>query len=149
MLQGPLFNISGTVACAVVDNDGVQTTILTAGLPWTVNLTWTVVNGGLLIPGMTWRTRVYMESIGPGNEVMVGQLDQPVINPHPNPYTVTFNVPANVPAPVGPLPSTPGTPTPSGLYKLVAVVTLFHGPANAPIPLPIAGYAETPMIQFM
>lgn len=149
MLQGPLFNIGGTVTCTVNDNDNNVTTILTAGLPWSVTVNWTVTNGGLIIPGMTWRARVYLESMGPGSEIMVGQVDQSVLAPHANPYSVTLNVPANVPAPVGPLPSTPGVAAPSGLYKIVAVVTLFHGPAAAPIPLPIAGYAEAPMIQFM
>jgi hypothetical protein len=146
MLQGPNTLISGTMTCIVLDNNGIQTTILAAGQPWRIDVSWTLSHAGLLVPPEIWRVRAFLEAMGPGNDLLASEVDVPVVI-NGTSYSASLPVAANVPSP-----SLPGPSSPSGLYKVVTVLTLFlpgmAGPGSHTT-LPIAGYAEAPLIQFM
>jgi len=129
----------------VKDNNGIITNVLDGSLPWDVDLDWSVTDGaGFLIPPMQWRLRVYIESLGSGDEKMVGEATEPVVYPNPvGGYSHTITVAP----PVGS--SDPTAPDPSGVYRVVGVLTLFTNIAGVATPLPLAGFAEGPVIQFM
>lgn len=59
----------------VLDNDGQPpTTVLTAGVPFKVNVSWSVppLLATLIGSSDKFRLRVYAESLGPGQEVQIG-----------------------------------------------------------------------------
>ncbi len=144
-IQGPNVLTQGTMTIDVLDNNGIISNVLDGSLPWNVNLKWSVTNGaGFIIPPMQWRLRVYVESLGTGIEAMVGEANVAVV--HPNPAAGYSNM-LTVAPPIGS--STPGAPDPSGVYRVVGVLTLYTTIAGAVTPLPLAGFVEGPVIQFM
>jgi hypothetical protein len=119
------------------DLDGNPNRVLSPVLPFTVTVSWS--NTGTLVPfmGGEYTVRVYAESMGPGPEREIGHTTVPV-NGAGN-YAVTLNVPAGVLAAAEPdLPNATGAFEPSGVYKLVAVVSY----SNFGVNLPIAGFRE-------
>lgn len=119
------------------DLDGNPNRVLSPALPFLVTVSWN--NTGALVPfmGGEYTVRVYAESMGPGPEAEIGHTTVGV-NASGN-YSVTLNVPANTLAAAEPdLPHNTGAFEPSGVYKLVAVVSY----ANFGVNLPIAGFRE-------
>jgi hypothetical protein len=119
------------------DLDGNPNRVLDPALAFTVTVTWN--NTGTLVPfmGGEYTARVYAESVGPGPEKEIGHATVPV-NGSGN-YSVTIVVPAGTLDAAEPdLPNNTGAFEPSGVYKLVAVVSY----SNFGVNLPIAGFRE-------
>jgi hypothetical protein len=124
-------------AIATHDLDGNPNRVLSPTLPFTVSVSWN--NTGTLVPfmGGEYTVRVYAESMGPGPEMEIGHTTVPV-NLSGN-YSVSINVPAGTLSPAEPdLPHATGAFEPSGVYKLVAVVSY----ANFGVNQRIAGFRE-------
>jgi len=122
---------------ATHDLDGNPNRVLSPTLPFLVTVSWT--NTGAIVPfmGGEYTVRVYAESMGPGPEMEIGHATVGV-NVTGN-YAVTINVPANTLAAAEPdLPNITGALEPSGVYKLVAVVSY----SNFGVNLPLAGFRE-------
>lgn len=126
--------------------------ILRLAKGWELKITLTVGGPGAaartaLNPAMRWHVLAYLESIGPQATEMLA-LDQNVpllpdddLNVPPDPdkltYTRTFAAPQL------------GTPTATGVYKLVTVLTSEIPQAGGTVaPGPFAGFEEGPMLQF-
>jgi hypothetical protein len=93
----------------------------------------------------SWDVRVYAESVGPGDEVEIGQASVPTTaagtcSVHGGPPCSAFSATVSIPA--GTLQE--DSPGQSGVYKLVATVFL-----NSPIsgPFDMSGYREGPVIR--
>jgi hypothetical protein len=105
-------------------------TIISMKDDWHLQVTWQVT--GALVPsiGGKWQIRAYLESIGPGPEVMVANREVDITGA--NNYSETFFIGPNVPNIAGP-------------YKLVTVLTSTN---LLGLPAPFAAYDEGPLLQF-
>lgn len=146
MLESSIVGITGDFRADVLDIAGVapQRIIRTTD-PFRVHCEITINTGAImLVPPEVWDIRLFMESVGPGNEVQV-QIPPTAVNVTFNTtsYLVDINVPAG--AVQGLTPANPALPaTSSGLYTLAAVLTLRLGNNM----LPIAGFSEVSFLQF-
>ena len=125
----------------VVDPDGSPNQVLDKGLPFSVVVTWQ--NTGFFVPfmGGEYTVRAYVESVGPGAEREIGEATVPVNAS--GLYSASISVPAGTLQPAEPeLPHNPGALKPSGVYKLVVVVSY----SNFGINLPIAGFSEEKLL---
>lgn len=119
------------------------TTIIRTDHYWWVNVEWDTVGPLTGMIGGTWHLHVYLESMGPGDEVEL--YDTHEDPPYPKEH--------NIPLTPGPSPRhyhlhpdiDPGT-VKEGLYKLVVAVTYTDLADNL---VPMAGYWEGPMVQFV
>ena len=105
----------GSVTATVQDNNGAPSSVLEAGLPFTVHVDWSIDALAALLLGGQWELAVYVESIGPGPEQQIGPT---VITP----LTGATTYAANVLVPANTLPDDPGAPN-SGVYKVATVLT--------------------------
>jgi hypothetical protein len=120
----------------VKDNDGDDSTVLEAALPFDVNLHWEIP--ATLAPslGGNFRLRVYAESIGPGPETQIGPTMFPPVVGGQTSYDSVVTIPANSLPGEGATDSS-GTIV-SGVYKLIAVLQHLN-----PGPNDNSGYAES------
>lgn len=121
----------GHLQCAVIDAHGQPAnTIISMQDDWHMRVEWQV--HGMLVGsiGGTWQIRAYLESIGPGNEVVLVNRNVPMTGQ--NNYSETFIIGPNVPNVEGP-------------YKIVVVLTSTN---LLGLPAPFAAYEEVPMLQF-
>jgi hypothetical protein len=115
--------------------------ILVASVPWKVNIGWTVPEPHNMEAGGSFQLRAYAESIGPGQEIQVGEtLVEPVV-PGQVDYAVTIEVPANTLKGEGE--EHHGVPV-SGVYKIIAVLQHLN-----PGPTWISGFAEETIRMFL
>ena len=119
------------------DLDGNPNRVLDPKLAFVVTVNWN--NTGTLVPfmGGEYVCRVYAEAMGPGPDKEIGHALVPVNAA--GVYHIKITVPANTLAPAEPaLPVNTGTSEPSGVYKLVAVVSYANFGKNQAI----AGFRE-------
>lgn len=131
-LPGPWQHLfSGQMQIGVTDPNGTPaSTIISLTDSWNLQVSWQVT--GLFVPsiGGKWLVRAFVESIGPGPELLVASADIPMTGL--NNYSRVFNIGPSVPGQAGP-------------YKLVVVITSTNLLGT---PSPFAGYAEGPILQF-
>jgi hypothetical protein len=134
---GPLQNLfHGHIQAEITDPHGSPpSTIISLTDDFHINVTWQV--HGQLVPCICgkWQVRVYVESIGPGPELIIGTRDVAMtgdIN-----YAETIII----------VPGTAFPPTNealvAGVYKVVVIVTSTNLKGQ---PSPFAGYVELPLI---
>jgi hypothetical protein len=125
----------GTFNALVLDNNGAPSTVLEAGQEIHIRAEWTIDNISALLLGGEWEVSVYVESIGPGPEMLIGSERVPVDGGRD--YNTTVVVPANT------LPNDPLPANQSGVYKLIVVLTLrnFNRITN------VAAVVETPVVR--
>lgn len=123
--------LSGTFNTKVTDPHGVDAgTIISMTDDWHLQVSWKVQ--GTLVPLVCgkWHIRAYLESIGPGPEVLVA--NRTIDMSGNSDYSETFFIGPNVPNREGP-------------YKLVTVMTSTNKFGK---PAPFAAYDEGPILQF-
>jgi hypothetical protein len=103
---------------------------------WELSVHWDVIGVAANIIFGTWRVECYLESIGPGGEFEIPELDVPM---GAHPYDVTLPVPPGfvVPQMAAGEPSTP--------FRLTTTLTARDPAGNI---WPMAGYEEGPVVQF-
>lgn len=130
-------DLSGDITMQVLDNSPLPApnTVLVRTAPFHIQVDWSVE--GLVSPmlGGDFTVEAFAESIGPGPEVSLGSINEPVANSPADPlnnnrrsYTRQITVPANT--------------LDVSAYKIVVLLTHTNGVATA-----LAGLAEAPLIQ--
>ncbi len=117
----------------VRDNTLGETSVLDSSLPFTVACRWEIPAPVLPTLGGSFRIRVYAESIGPGQEVLLATTN--VAAAGLPAYTTVLNIPANTLQ--GEDQIFNGVPV-SGVYKFVAVLQHLN-----PLATEVSGYAES------
>ena len=104
----------GTFTADVLDNNGNPSTVLDAGLQFTIRTSWSIDPLAALLMGGDWQVASYVEAIGPGAEQQVGPTQTVPLNGGTN-YATDIVVPPTLPnnLPAGQ----------SGAYKLVTLLT--------------------------
>lgn len=105
----------GTFTADVLDNNGSPSSVLDAGLPFTIRCNWSIDPLAALLFGGDWQVAAYVEAIGPGAEQQVGPTQTVPLNGGTN-YSTDIVVAG------GTLPNNLG-PGQSGAYKLVTLLT--------------------------
>ncbi len=105
----------GSFDAVVNDNNGNPSTVLDAGLDFTIRADWTISSLAALLMGGQWEVAAYVESIGPGREQQVGATEVRPLNGSTT-YDAVITVPATT------LPNNLG-PGESGAYKVVVLLT--------------------------
>jgi hypothetical protein len=105
----------GAFGATVIDNNGNPSTVLEANADFRIDVLWSIDPISALLLGGQWELAAYVESIGPGPELQVGNTEVVPLNGTQN-YAATIVVPA------GSLPNNPSPPD-SGVYKIVTVLT--------------------------
>lgn len=132
--------LSSNMSNQIVDNTLAPATVLDSGLPFNINVSWTVPAGiaALLNAGHQFRLRAYAESFGPGQEQQIGGTVNVAAVPNRLNYgPIAINVLANTLQGEG-----VGAPPVSGTYKIVTVLQLLNGGATED-----SGFTEGPVIQ--
>jgi hypothetical protein len=134
-LPAGFFDVSDITA-TLQENAGVPpTTVLRTNQTWFVNVHWETT--GLITSWVAgnWDLHLYLESMGPGDEIEVTDPIHHVVPLTPGPSPISYDFPINVVA---------GIVVP-GAYKLVFTaryITPLGDPGQ------MAGYWEGPIIQF-
>lgn len=115
--------------------------VLVASIPFQVRVTIDVGTHGMTLGG-SFQVRAFAESIGPGQELQLGQVNVSVVPGQTAPYTAVINVPANTLLGEGQLDSS-GNPV-SGVYKIVVVMQHMN-----PGPTYVSGFAEDTFKMFL
>jgi hypothetical protein len=119
----------------VNDNNGTPSSVLDAGLEFTIDAKWSIDPLAALLLGGQWEVAAYVESIGQGPEQQVGKTKVVPLDGGDK-YKTTVRVPAHT------LPNNPAPPI-SGVYKLIVV--LIHRNFNAVSD--VAAVAEGPFLR--
>jgi hypothetical protein len=104
----------GTFTATVLDNNGNPSSVLDAGVQFTIHTEWSIGALAALLMGGDWQVAAYVEAIGPGVEQQVGPTQTVPLNGGTNFQTdivVAPSLPNNLP------------PGQSGAYKLVTLLT--------------------------
>jgi hypothetical protein len=109
VLLGP-----GTFDAQILDNNGAPATVLEASQQFTVHCDWSISALAALLLGGEWQVAAYVESIGPGPEQEIGEVDLPL--------TGATNYSADILVAANTLPDNPAPPA-SGAYKVVVLLT--------------------------
>jgi hypothetical protein len=117
----------------VRDNTLGETSVLDSGVPFSVACRWEIPAPVIPTLGGSFRIRVYAESVGPGQEVLLATTTVPVAGLPA--YTTVIGIPAG--ALLGEDQLFGGVPV-SGVYKLVAVIQHLN-----PLATEVSGYAES------
>jgi hypothetical protein len=104
----------GTFTATVLDNNGNPSSVLDAGVQFTIHAEWSIDPVAALHLGGDWQVAAYVESIGPGPEQQVGPTQTVPLNGGTN-YSTDIVVPPTLPNNLG--------PGQSGAYKLVTLLT--------------------------
>lgn len=134
-------NLQSDMTCQVLDNTSAPTTVLDANVAFDVRLDWTVPLPIKDFLGGSFRLRVYAESIGPGPEQMIGQMNVPVVPGQATYSNKVLTVPGNTLRGEGAPDPVSGEPV-SGLYRIVAVLQHVNGVATEG-----SGYHEGILVQ--
>ena len=131
-LPGPydvLFH--GHMQAQVTDPHGTPApTIISLTDDWHLQVSWQVHGAFVASIGGKWQIRAYLESVGPGPEVLVASRD--VAMTGATNYNEIFFIGPNVPTQAGP-------------YQLVTVLTSLNLLGT---PAPFAAYEMGPILQF-
>ncbi|MDH5539593.1 MAG: hypothetical protein OEY03_09325 [Rhizobacter sp.] len=137
-IEWGVFPNQSNMSMFVHDNTGAPGTVLDAGLPFDVHVSWVVPDPINDVIGGNFRVRVYAESIGPGQEQQVGGTQLVPAVPNQTNYAIHVNVPGGTLRGEGE--AFGGQPV-SGMYKFVAVLQHMN-----PGPNQCSGYGEGPLI---
>jgi hypothetical protein len=113
-IQFPAAPFTGTFTAVLNDNNGNPSTVLDAGLPFTVRADWTISQPAADVMGGQWEVAAYVEAIGPGPEQQIGATSVVVLNGS-TAYNTVIMVPPTLPNNLG--------PGESGAYKVVVLLT--------------------------
>jgi hypothetical protein len=139
-IEWPVTPNTSAMTVQVLDNTTAPASILDAGLPSTVRITWTVPPPTNTILGGSFRLRAYAESIGPGQEIQIGLTVVVPVTPPTVSYTADILVAAGTLLGEG---EAFGGVLVSGVYKIIAVLQhLNPGPTEA------SGFAEDTIRMF-
>ena len=116
--------------------------ILVSSIPCTVNVTIDVGVHGMTLGG-SFQVRAFAESIGPGQELLLGTTTVAIVPGQTTPYTAAINVPGNTLWGEGRIDPATGTPV-SGVYKIVAVMQHMN-----PGPTFVSGFVEDTLKMFL
>ena len=89
-----LLSPPGTFDAVLIDNNGDPSTVLDAGLDFTINANWTISSLAALLLGGQFEVAAYAEAIGAGPEQQIGNLVVVPLDGSTN-YSATVTVPAN------------------------------------------------------
>lgn len=132
------FDVSmSAITAAEIHEPGVlPSTVLRKDQPWSINVEWDTA--GLLTGWIAgnWHLHVYLESMGPGDEVEITDPNEHLIPLVPGPSPCHYHFHPDVPL---------NAIKEDGAYKLVVTVTYINAAGH---PAPMAGYWEGPIIQF-
>ena len=131
-LPGPYqYLFHGHIQTQVSDPQGTPAaTVISMTDEWHLEVTWQL--HGIFVPLLCgiWHVRAYLESIGPGPELIIADEQTPMTGA--NNYRLLLRIPPNRPSEEGP-------------YKLVTVITAKNQQGN---PAPFAGFDEGPVLAF-
>jgi hypothetical protein len=105
----------GTFNADVLDNNGAPSSVLDAGLPFTIRCSWDISPLAALLLGGEFQVATYVEAIGQGPEQQVGPTVTRALNGGTS-FAADILVPANT------LPNNV-PPGQSGAYKVVTLLT--------------------------
>lgn len=117
-------------------------TVLVASLPCQVRVNIEVGSHGMTLGG-SFQVRAFAESIGPGQELLLGQTNVAVVPGQTTPYSAVINVPGNTLLGEGQVDPVSGSPV-SGVYKIVVVMQHMN-----PGPTFVSGFAEDTFKMFL
>jgi hypothetical protein len=137
-IEWGVLNLSTAMTFDVLDNSGnVPTDVLRAGTPFQIRVNFQVPAGvaALVGAGDTFRLRAYAESVGPGQELPIGQLIVPgvpfqqnyaglIMNVNPNPLLGEEQIFNGLPV--------------SGVYNMICVLQHLNGG----VPTPNSGMSD-------
>lgn len=135
---------SSNMSHKVKDNDSAPSDVLQAGTPFQIEVKWDVppALASLIGAGDSFRLRTYAESIGPGQELQVGNTETETGVLNKTSYTHTMNVNPN--PLLGEGVAFNGVPV-SGIYNIVVVLQHLNGG----VPTVHSGCSdEEPMVMF-
>ena len=139
-IEWPVAPNSSAMTVQVLDNTTAPANILDAGLATTIRINWTIPPPHNATLGGSFRLRAYAESIGPGQEVQLGNtLNVPVVPGQAN-YTGDIALPGSTLLGEGELFG--GVPV-SGIYKIIAVLQHLNPGATE-----VSGFAEASIRMF-
>jgi len=111
VLLGP----PGVFNAVLKDNNGAPSSVLDAGLRFSIACDWRITQLAALLMGGDWQVAAYAESIGPGVEKQIGPTSTVPLN-----GGTTYSTVINVDPPTLPNNVPPGQ---SGAYKVVVLLT--------------------------
>ncbi len=130
---------------SIVDNGVAPTTIIRTDSEWSVKVEWDTTGPLTGMIGGTWHLHIYLESMGPGDEVELYDKKAPPKDPG---YPFEHDIPLTPgPSPVHYHlhPDIEANAVKAGAYKLVMTLTYTDINDNRQ---PLAGYWEGPIVQF-
>lgn len=134
-------NLQSNTTGLVLDPLDAPKTVLDSGVPFKVQVDWTVPPGLAPFLGGQFRLRCFAESVGPGQEVQIGgTILEPVVPGQLN-YTRDIPVAAGALRGEGQLDPATGQPV-SGMYRIATVIQHING-----APTQGCGFAEAELIQ--
>jgi hypothetical protein len=138
LLPAGSFDVTMTGPSVHESGGAPPTTIIRTDQPWHVHVQWDTSGSHTGMIGGTWHLHIYLETIGPGDDLEL--FDEDPLNEHDIPLT-----PGPSPRHYHYHPDVPAGKVPPGAYKLALTLT-YTDLANNPGPM--AGYWEGPIIQF-
>lgn len=143
-----LFDVtmSDLTAASIVEPGARPSTIIRTDHEWYVNLEWDTSGPLTGWIGGTWHLHLYLESMGPGDEVELFDEKEPPADPgYPKEHDIPLT-PGPSPRHYHLHPDIKKNAVKPGAYKLVATVTYTDLAGN---PGEMAGYWEGPIVQFI
>jgi hypothetical protein len=116
--------------------------VLVASIPCTVNITIDVGAHGMTLGGR-FQVRAFAESIGPGQELLLGTTTVAVVPGQMTPYNAAINIPGGTLWGEGQIDPVTGSPV-SGVYKIVVVMQHMN-----PGPTFVSGFVEDTFRMFL
>ena len=133
---------AGTITAVPHEHGGVApATIIRTDQSWAVNVSWTTTGFATGMICGAWHLHVYLESIGPGEDL---DLTDAIAPGHVIPLTPGIS-PVDYFVHVDVLPGAVTAPLAGILYKLAVTLTYFDASGA---PGPMAAFEEGPLLQF-
>lgn len=139
-IEWPVAPKESEMTVEVRDNTDAPANILDASLETTVHIEWTIPSPLNAILGGSFRLRLYAESIGPGQEIQIG--DTLVVDAVPGQTDYAANIVVDGDTLTGEGDAFNGVIV-SGVYKIVAVLQHLN-----PGPTEVSGFAEETIRMF-
>ena len=133
---------AGTITAVAHEHGGVApASIIRTDQSWAVNVSWQTTGGVTSMIAGSWHLHIYLESIGPGDDLDLTDAIAPghIIPLTPGPSPVDYFVHVDI------LAGTVTAPLAGSLYKLAVTLTYFDATGA---PGPMAAFEEGPLLQF-
>jgi hypothetical protein len=122
----------------VLDSSGNPTIMLSAAAGGSVQVQWSFTGGAVALLGsIEFTATLYADPIGPGGTVQVDQASVVPVTPIPTSGPVTYQPTITIP---------PNTLVADAVYVFTVIITVFEVTAAGTVQLPMAGFAEGPLI---